>query len=115
MPNTRHFVDTGLISANFRQRFEDAGAFKRAVSSARWKALGAEVFNKKLFVPGDLWAASPYSLNNAMALSTYVTADSRVIGNARCHPPSHKPPRVSLDSLCLRWDFRSPPTTTTYM
>ena len=59
MPITRHFVDTGLISANFRQRFEDAGAFKRAVSSARWKALGAEVFNKKLFVPGDLWTASP--------------------------------------------------------
>jgi hypothetical protein len=79
LPHERHFVDRDVIFDQFRSFFCDSDAFRTHVSFATWKSLGAEKYDRTIYVPGTLYADYPYALNDAKKLAAFVTHRSRVL------------------------------------
>jgi hypothetical protein len=62
MPQTRHYVDRRLFFVKLEDMFEDYDDFARSCDVNCWKSIGAELFSRKLFVPGALFSAHPHQV-----------------------------------------------------
>ena len=76
LPQSRHYVDRRLIFDRFEIHFKDYAEFTRIYDVSSWKALGAELFSRKWFVPGTLFSARSYQLKDSVALFGFVLNSS---------------------------------------
>ena len=79
LPQTRHYVNLSLAFVKLRVLFKDHAEFTKTYDVSSWKSLGAELFSRKLFVPGALFSGRPYQLKDAVALFGFVLNSSNLL------------------------------------
>ncbi len=61
----------------YEAHFNGLTEFQHLFGSSFWKSLGAEIYNRKCYVPGALYGATPYALNDAAKLCAFALHTSR--------------------------------------
>ena len=75
-PQTRHYISRDLIFDHFKPNLLNKEEFIKIMG----KETDFEKFSKKWFIPGVLFAASPYQLKDAVAIFNIVFSPERSLG-----------------------------------
>ena len=73
-PKNRHYTDRDKIFEESQAHFSTFDEFTEQSSVASWKAMGAENFSKKCYVPGALFRDAHYRLIDAVGRWPYIFA-----------------------------------------
>ena len=76
IPETRHYVDLGLIFEQFESYFINNDDFVKLFNVSCRESIGAELISRKWWVPGAYFSANPYQLKDAVALCAFALNSS---------------------------------------